>query len=208
MRRLWSHELQAKISWKVTHFLVWEFPHKPNLLKPPHHQQNQIKLPSLQASHIFLHNVFASLIFPHQRFPKKTQSAKPLKQQENAAIKYTDPDRLTQNSHSRKKRENTHQQKRTNKQTKNHQNPSTLSKNNTQNHREEAILVSEKKNTLITSFPATCNLFIYFFFFSFLNTEVSWMVRIEPPSSNDQKCFFGRYRSGTIEFSLWENRLA
>ena len=102
----------------------------------------------------------------------------------------------------KEKRENTHQQKRTSKQTKNHQNPSILSKNNTQNHREEAILVSEKNNTLITSFPATCNLFIYFFIFSFLNTEVSWMVRIEPPSSNDQKCFFGRYRSGTIEFSL------
>ena len=69
--------------------------HKPNLLKPPHHQQNQIKLPSLQESHIFLHNMFTSLIFPHQRFPKKTQPVKPLKQQENAATKNTDPDQLT-----------------------------------------------------------------------------------------------------------------
>ena len=145
----------------------YELPHKPNLLKPPHHQQNQIKLPSLQASHIFLHNVFTSLIFPHQRFPKKTQSAKPLKQQENAAIKNTDPDQLSQNPHSRKKEKiPINKNEQANKQ-KIHQNPSTLSKNNTQNHREEVILVSEKNNTLITSLPATCNLFLFFSFFLF-----------------------------------------
>lgn len=134
MWRLWNHELQAKISWKVTHFLVWEFPHKPNLLKPPHHRQNQIKLPSLQASHIFLHNVFTSLIFPHQRFPKKTQPAKPLKQQENVATKNTDPDQLTQNPHSRKKEKIPVNKKEQANKQKIHQNPSTLSKNNTQNH--------------------------------------------------------------------------
>lgn len=66
----------------MTPFLVLEFPHQPNSLKPQHHQQDQIKLPFPQASHIFPSQCVCFPIFPHQKLPKKTHLTKPPKQQE------------------------------------------------------------------------------------------------------------------------------
>ena len=106
--------------------------------------------------------------FPHFPTPEVSQenpARKTPKTARKCSYKYTDLDQLTQNPHSRKKEKiPINKNKQTNKQTNNQQNPSTLSKNSTQTHGEEAILVSEKNNALITSLPATCSLFPFFFF--------------------------------------------
>ena len=96
--------------------LAWEFPHNPNLLKPPHHQQNQIKLPSLQASHIFFPQCVSFPHFPTSEVSQESPARKTPKTARTCSYKV----HRSRSTHPKptleEKRENTHQQKRTNKQ--------------------------------------------------------------------------------------------